>query len=154
MGERQRRDRDREREKEREIERECVYSGYEEVDLFSEIRGKPQPDFDSVFGKSGAPFSSAVQSSPSNLAMGGDLLTPEAVGEHAKLQQEPSQSLTGLTSDVESSLALAAENLSTFHFLSLGGKMCYEMLFMQYFCRSQLREQNRNGEKVSLQFFV
>jgi hypothetical protein len=95
-------------------------SGYQEVDLFSEIRGKPQPDFDSVFGSSSVPSATsslAVHSSPSRPVMGGVLLTPEAVGVHATMQLSP-QHMAGLTSDVDSSLVRAAENLS----LNIGNK--------------------------------
>lgn len=84
-------------------------SGYQEVDLFTEIRGKPQPDFDSVFG--GPSKSLAPQGSPSKPLMGGDLLTPEAVGAHANIQPSP-QATVGLTTDVDSSLVRAAENLT------------------------------------------
>jgi hypothetical protein len=98
-------------------------SGYQEVDLFSEIRGKPQPDFDSVFGGSGVPSSSsssssaaaALRGSPSRPLMGGGgghLLTPEAVGAHASLQHTLSPQAAGLTKDVDSSLVQAAENLT------------------------------------------
>ena len=89
--------------------------GYQEVDLFSEIRGKPQPDFDSVFGSSGVPVTSsapAVQDIPAKPLMGGDLLTPVAVGVHANMQRSQSPLHDpGLTSDVDSSLVRAAENL-------------------------------------------
>ena len=82
------------------------------MDLFSEIRGKPQPDFDSVFGSSGiAPTTArAAQASPSKSLMGGGVLTPEAVGVHANMQQSP-QAAAGLTQDVDTSLVRAAENL-------------------------------------------
>lgn len=90
-------------------------AGYQEVDLFTEIRGKPQPDFDSVFGSSGpTPSSSSaavhLQGTASKPLMGGDLLTPEAVGPHASMQHVP-QATTGLTKDVNTSLVRAAENL-------------------------------------------
>ncbi|CAI7999856.1 Clathrin coat assembly protein AP180, partial [Geodia barretti] len=39
-------------------------SGYQEVDLFSEIRGKPRPDFDSVFGSGSSSSVMGVQSGP------------------------------------------------------------------------------------------
>ena len=85
-------------------------SSYQEVDLFSEIRG---PDFDSVFGnKSGAqlPNSSAGGISLNQYTMG-DILTPQAVGPHAQKEQQKTKS-SGLTLDVDSSLAFAAANLS------------------------------------------
>jgi hypothetical protein len=92
-------------------------SGYQEVDLFTEIRGKPQPDFDSVFGGGSSSSVMGVQSGPLGatplMGGGGGLLTPEAVGAHASLKQTPGgQVVSGLTSDVESSLVRAAENLS------------------------------------------
>ena len=84
--------------------------GYQEVDLFSEIRGKPQPDFDSVFGSSGVPVTSSAPAAKP--LMGGDLLTPVAVGVHKNMQRSQSPLLEpGLTSDVDSSLVRAAENL-------------------------------------------
>lgn len=88
-------------------------SGYQEVDLFTEIRGKPQPDFDSVFGGLGGAKSSmaTVQSSPSRPPVGGYLLTPEAVGVHANMKQPMIQVPPGLTQDVDTSLVMAAENL-------------------------------------------
>lgn len=94
-------------------------SSYQEVDLFSEIRST---DFNSVFGSSQAPTAST--STPSSAAgVGvslnqytmGDILTPQAVGPHA---QQPvtiaSAAPKALTSDVDSSLAAAAANLSMF----------------------------------------
>ena len=86
----------------------AYYTGYQEVDLFTEIRGKPQPDFDSVFGST-----TASQGIRSKSLMGGGILTPEAVGVHASMQPSfnSSQDVSGLTTDVESSLARAAENL-------------------------------------------
>lgn len=91
-------------------------SGYQEVDLFSEIRGKPQPDFDSVFGasSSSSTVKSAAHGTPSRPLMGGDLLTPEAVGPHATVKQTEGQGPGGsiLTRDVDSSLVRAAETLS------------------------------------------
>ena len=89
-------------------------TGYQEVDLFTEIRGKPQPDFDSVFGSSGGPQGpTPPQGSPSKSLLGGEILTPEAVGVHASMQHSQPAENTGLTTDVESSLARAAENLCT-----------------------------------------
>ena len=87
------------------------------MDLFTEIRGKPQPDFDSVFGGGSSSSVMGVQSGPLGatplMGGGGGLLTPEAVGAHASLKQTPGgQVVSGLTSDVESSLVRAAENLS------------------------------------------
>ena len=89
------------------------------MDLFSEIRGKPQPDFDSVFGSGSSPSVMGVQSGPPGttplMGGGGGLLTPEAVGAHASVKQMPGgQVVSGLTTDVESSLVRAAENLSEF----------------------------------------
>lgn len=102
-------------------------SGYQEVDLFSEIRG---PDFDSVFGQQQLPQmqpqsqvasssfagggAALVQSTPptSTAAFLGDVLQPMAVGPPAPamlLKEGPALSV--LTSDVESSLARAAANL-------------------------------------------
>ena len=93
--------------------------GYQEVDLFSEIRGV---NFDNVFGKS-EPQQQQQQQAPSfgggNPAtqqphpslMGGGILTPQAVGPLASqsvMQPQPQR----LTKDVDSSLARAAENLS------------------------------------------
>ena len=104
--------------------------GYQEVDLFSEIRG---PDFDSVFGQQQLPQmqpqsqvasssfagggAALVQSTPptSTAAFLGDVLQPMAVGPPAPamlLKEGPALSV--LTSDVESSLARAAANLGQF----------------------------------------
>lgn len=48
----------------------------------------------------------------------GDILMPQAVGQHATVKQEEKQKQqqqqTGLTADVDSSLAMAAANLSMF----------------------------------------
>lgn len=91
------------------------------MDLFSEIRGV---NFDNVFGSSepqqrqqllqqqapafGGNSTAGVHSS----LMGGGILTPQAVGPLASqsmMQPQPQR----LTKDVDSSLARAAENLST-----------------------------------------
>ena len=77
------------------------------MDLFTEIRGR-QPDFDAVFGGGS---SSSVRLHGSNL---GDILQPTAVGAHASLSAGTHTRDTRLTTDVESSLAKAAENLSEF----------------------------------------
>ena len=86
--------------------------GYQEVDIFTEIRGG-QPDFDAVFGGQHG------QTQPKPLlAMGnglGGMLEPMAVGAHAAQQTTfpPEAQPTGLSGiDVESSLTKAAENLS------------------------------------------
>lgn len=93
--------------------------GYQEVDLFSEIRGV---NFDNVFGSSepqqqqqAPPFGGTPASqNPAGVhpsMMGGSILTPQAVGPLASqsmTQPQPQR----LTKDVESSLARAAENLS------------------------------------------
>ena len=91
--------------------------GYQEVDLFSEIRGV---NFDNVFGSTNQqqqPPSSAPQvanSSPQIPAnappMMGGILQPQAVGPLATQPTQPQPQR--LTKDVESSLARAAENLS------------------------------------------
>lgn len=93
-----------------------TFTGYQEVDLFSEIRGV---NFDNVFGdtqQQQQPSSSAfANSSPQNPAgappMMGGILQPQAVGPLASestLKPQPQR----LTKDVDSSLARAAENLS------------------------------------------
>lgn len=91
--------------------------GYQEVDLFSEIRGV---NFDNVFGSMGqqqqaSPSSSLFANSYPQQATGGppmigDILLPQAVGPLAsrQMQLQPQR----LTKDVDSSLARAAENLS------------------------------------------
>lgn len=95
-------------------------TGYQEVDLFSEIRGV---NFDNVFGSSepqqqrqqapafgGNPVPQQSASVHPSL-MGGDILMPQAVGPLASqsmMQPQPQR----LTKDVDSSLARAAENLS------------------------------------------
>ena len=97
-----------------------VPPGYQEVDLFSEIRGV---NFDNVFGSSepqqqrqqapafgGNPVPQQSASVHPSL-MGGDILMPQAVGPLASqsmMQPQPQR----LTKDVDSSLARAAENLS------------------------------------------
>ena len=80
-------------------------SGYQEVDLFQEIRGG-QPDFDSVFGST-----SGQPKAPMGNSSMGEILQPMALG---PLAQQPTSKpeAKGLTSDVESSLVRAAENLS------------------------------------------
>jgi hypothetical protein len=84
-------------------------SSYQEVDLFSEIRG---PDFNAAFGNK-APSSSAG-SGGTNISLNqytmGDILTPQAVGQHATVKEDVMPK--GLTTDVDSSLAMAAANLS------------------------------------------
>ena len=90
-------------------------SGYQEVDLFSEIRGV---NFDNVFGNSGQQqqqpsflFANSSPQHPTSVPplMGG-ILQPQAVGPLATQQMQPQPQR--LTKDVESSLARAAENLS------------------------------------------
>ena len=108
----------------------CVFLssllGYQEVDLFSEIRGV---NFDNVFGSSepqkqqqpqqGGPYTSSASPFGGNqnpatggappTMMGGGILTPQAVGPLAsQLTTQPQR----LTKDVDSSLVRAAENLS------------------------------------------
>ena len=93
-------------------------SSYQEVDLFSEIRG---PDFNTVFGSNQPATSGAAAATSGTAGVGvslnqytmGDILTPQAVGPHAQ-QQPTSTAPKGLTSDVDSSLAAAAANLSMF----------------------------------------
>lgn len=95
--------------------------GYQEVDLFSEIRGV---NFDNVFGSSEPQKQQQQQAppfggnpAPQNPAgvypsmMGGGILTPQAVGPLASQQMMQPQPQR-LTKDVDSSLARAAENLS------------------------------------------
>ena len=83
------------------------------MDLFTEIRGG-QPDFDAVFGQHAQP----QPKPPTAVAMGnglGGMLQPMAVGVHAAQQttMSPQPLPVGLgTTDVESSLTKAAENLS------------------------------------------
>ncbi len=90
------------------------------MDLFSEIRG---PDFNSVFGSGSTQKPSTTGGggvSLNHYTMGGDILTPQAVGPHATTEeQQPrgSPQLVGLTSDVDSSLARAAANLSKFIYI-------------------------------------
>ena len=109
------------------------------MDLFSEIRGKPQPDFDFVFGSSSGGF----QGTPTKPLMGGDLLTPEAVGVHASMQQSP-QTNPGLTTDVNTSLVRAAENLC-----ELIGFWCIysdNFVWLTYFLlSSKFRREDKNG---------
>lgn len=94
---------------------DTAISSYQEVDLFSEIRG---PDFNSVFGSNNPnvqqPSTSGGRTTGVSLnqyTMGG-ILTPQAVGTHAQQVQHQQPAKVGLTSDVDSSLALAAANLS------------------------------------------
>ena len=131
----------------------CGSLGYQEVDLFSEIRGRPQPDFDSVFGGSGGPPASSmgvVQGTTSTQSvMGGGVLTPEAVGPHASLQQSAgAQGAPGLTTDVESSLVRAAENLCECLCVCVC-VWCGCDLWDVLFSSAGVRRQNRNDEKVS-----
>jgi hypothetical protein len=93
--------------------------GYQEVDLFSEIRGV---NFDNVFGSSepqqqqrapafGGNPAPQQQTGVAPSLMGGGILTPQAVGPLASqstMQPQPKK----LTKDVDSSLVRAAENLS------------------------------------------
>lgn len=87
------------------------------MDLFTEIRGGGgQPDFDAVFGGKPSPSSSSSRpAATSALRSGmGEMLVPVAASPLASstdpaLSSSPGQ---GLTSDVESSLVKAAENLS------------------------------------------
>ena len=81
-------------------------TGYQEVDLFQEIRGG-QPDFDSVFGST-----SGHQRMPVGHSTMGEILLPTATGPLATQQTMSKPEAKGLTSDVESSLVRAAENLS------------------------------------------
>ena len=94
-------------------------SGYQEVDLFSEIRGV---NFDNVFGSAGgqpqtssaaaaSPFAnSSPQKSTTAPPLMGGILQPQAVGPLASSMTPPQPQR--LTKDVDSSLARAAENLS------------------------------------------
>lgn len=84
--------------------------------MFSEIRG---PDFNTVFGATGGggggapPVGGGAKTGVSlNQYTMGDILTPQAVGPHATVKEEPLN--VKLTTDVDSSLALAAANLSMF----------------------------------------
>ena len=105
----------------------AVQSSYQEVDLFKELRGGP--NFDSVFGQSSSPQNSfpapaSTAPPPSANSSGGllpaamgDMLTPQAVGIQAEIaaqEKKMDQQPLGLTTDVESSLARAAANLSEF----------------------------------------
>ena len=90
----------------------CVHAGYQEIDLFSEIRGKPQPDFDSVFGSSGGPQGPTLSQENPKPPLGWEIFTPEAEGIHANMQQsQHAQGTTGFITDIESNLAQAPENL-------------------------------------------
>ena len=77
------------------------------MDLFQEIRGG-QPDFDSVFGQN----QSSLQKPQPQLGGMGEILQPTAVSPLAAQQTTSQPEVKGLTSDVESSLVRAAENLS------------------------------------------
>ena len=77
------------------------------MDLFQEIRGG-QPDFDSVFGQN----QSSLQKPQPQLGGMGEILQPIAVSPLAAQQMTSQPEVKGLTSDVESSLVRAAENLS------------------------------------------
>ena len=91
--------------------------GYQEVDLFSEIRGV---NFDNVFGSTeqkqpsssvASPFANSTpQMSAAAPPLMGGILQPQAVGPLAS--QAPQLQPQRLTQDVESSLVRAAENLS------------------------------------------
>ena len=92
-------------------------TAYQEVDLFSEIRGSGS----SGGGGGGAGFG-AVMSTPSQpptsqsssqFMLGGDILQPQAAGPLASKELlEPAKPTPGLARDVDSSLAKAAANLS------------------------------------------
>lgn len=77
------------------------YSGYQEVSLFPQKSG---PDFDTVFGTQ--PISTTSGSSSNGF---GDILQPISSGPLATAPQPQSKPLT---TDVDSSLAHAAANLS------------------------------------------
>ena len=93
-----------------------------------------------------------------NSLMGGGLLTPEAVGPHASIQQSAGgQADFSLTSDVDSSLVRAAESLSELCETTeteegvwpSWGCAVLNTFSEHYFPhRSQYWRQNRNGEKV------
>ena len=92
----------------------CVHtpSGYQEVDLFSEIR--LQPDFDNVFGGQQQVSNSSLVK-PASVGTGqftmGGVLQPVAVGPLASKELVSPQPVK-LTKDVDSSLERAAANLS------------------------------------------
>ena len=89
-------------------------SSYQEVDLFSEIRSS---DFNAAFGNT-ASVPSSTSAGPTNVSLNqytmGDMLTPQAVGQHATVKQKEEPKPKSLTTDVDSSLAAAAANLSMF----------------------------------------
>lgn len=87
------------------------YIAYQEVDLFTEIRGSGA-NFDAVFGSTVEATHPAPQPATSMNQFGmGQILQPQAAGPLAS--QYPATSQTPrLTKDVDSSLANAAANLS------------------------------------------
>lgn len=83
---------------------------YQEVDLFTEIRGSGA-NFDAVFGSSETSIPPTSQSiTPMRFGIG-DILQPEAAGPLAS-QPAKSPASPRLTNDVDSSLQKAAANLS------------------------------------------
>ena len=86
-----------------------LHIAYQEVDLFTEIRGKSdnKTNFDVVFSSPSQPNQSGGDN------WGGGILQPQAVGPLASQELlQPTKPTTGLAEDVESSLAVAAANLS------------------------------------------
>lgn len=79
------------------------------MDFFTEIRGESQnkrTSFDAVFSSPSQPTQSAND-------WGGGILQPQAVGPLASQGLlEPTKPTAGLSEDVDSSLAMAAANLS------------------------------------------
>ncbi|XP_064404665.1 phosphatidylinositol-binding clathrin assembly protein-like isoform X2 [Halichondria panicea] len=85
-------------------------SAYQEVDLFTEIRGSEgRTSFDAVFS------SNPLLPSQGSNEWDGGILRPQAAGPLASQELlEPVKSTPGLGEDVESSLAMAAANLSMY----------------------------------------